>query len=84
MKYIARFVMWLGGWKYKGELPDREESSDYIGASYFKLGFCVGRAGIFKSAYPGFYFDEKRIFLFSVGYSSSCFAGYSGGPGKKR
>ena len=26
MKYIARFIMWLAGWKYKGELPTEKKA----------------------------------------------------------
>ena len=76
MKYIARFVMWLGGWKYKGELPVEKKAVIISVPHTSNWDFVWGELA--------FYFDEKRIFLFSVGYSSSCFAGYSGGPGKKR
>ena len=26
MKYLARFIMWLAGWKYKGELPAEKKA----------------------------------------------------------
>ncbi len=26
MKYLARFIMWLAGWKYKGELPTEKKA----------------------------------------------------------
>ena len=51
MKYLARFIMWLAGWKYKGD---------------FELGFLLGRTGFFESGYSGFYFDEEGILLFSA------------------
>ena len=66
MKYLARFIMWLAGWKYKGELPAEKKSGDYICSSYFELGFLLGRTGFFESGYSGFYFDEEGILLFSA------------------
>lgn len=67
MKYLARFIMWLAGWKYKGELPAEKKSGDYICSSYFELGFLLGRTGFFESGYSGFYFDEEGILLFPLG-----------------
>ena len=67
MKYLARFIMWLAGWKYKGGIACREKSGDYICSSYFELGFLLGRTGFFESGYSGFYFDEEGILLFPLG-----------------
>lgn len=85
MKYIARFVMWLGGWKYKGECRIEKKAVIISVPHTSNWDFVWGELAFLSQRIPGFYFDEKMNFsFFPVGYSSSCFAGYSGGPGKKR
>ena len=42
MKYLARFIMWLGGWRFRGKIAGRKKSGDYLRTAYFKLGFPYG------------------------------------------
>lgn len=67
----------------QGGITGSEKGCHYFCAPYFQLGFCMGGIGFFKSAYSGFYFDEKRIFLFSAGNDFTGIAGDSGRPGEK-
>lgn len=84
MKYIARFVMWLGGWKYKGELPVEKKAVIISVPHTSNWDFVWGELAFLSQRIPAFILMKKEFFFFPVGYSSSCFAGYSGGPGKKR
>lgn len=66
MKYLARFIMWLAGWKYKGELPAEKKAVIISVPHTSNWGFLLGRTGFFESGYSGFYFDEEGILLFSA------------------
>ena len=73
----------VGVMEVQGGITGSEKGCHYFCAPYFQLGFCMGGIGFFKSAYSGFYFDEKRIFLFSAGNDFTGIAGDSGRPGEK-
>lgn len=66
MKYLARFIMWLAGWKYKGELPAEKKAVIISVPHTSNWDFFWGELAFFESGYSGFYFDEEGILLFSA------------------
>ncbi|MFR7824709.1 MAG: hypothetical protein ACLU30_17095 [Odoribacter splanchnicus] len=62
MKYLARFIMWLAGWKYKGELPAEKKAVIISVPHTSNWDFFWGRTGFLSQGIPA-YFDEEGIFF---------------------
>lgn len=46
MKYLARFIMWLAGWKYKDELPAEKKAVLYL-FLILRIGISSGENWLF-------------------------------------
>ena len=69
---------------FPGIIAGRKKSGDYLRTAYFKLGFHMGRTGIFEPGDSGLHSDEERVLLFPVGNDSAGFAGDSRRPWQER
>jgi len=75
MKYLARFIMWLGGWRFRGKLPE-EKKAVIISVPHTSNWVEPGDSGLHS--------DEERVLLFPVGNDSAGFAGDSRRPWQER
>lgn len=64
MKYIARFVMWLGGWKYKGELPVEKKAVIISVPHTSNWDFVWGELAFLSQRIPAFILMKKEFFFF--------------------
>ena len=67
MKYIARFVMWLGGWKYKGELPVEKKAVIISVPHTSNWDFVWGELAFLSQRIPAFILMKKEFFFFPLG-----------------
>ena len=79
MKHIARFLMWLGGWKFVGRGPDVPKAV-IISVPHTSNWDLFGRTGIPQPGGAGVYPDEERVFLFPAGDAPAGVAGAARGP----
>lgn len=84
MKYLARFIMWLAGWRYKGELPQVKKAVIISVPHTSNWDFVWGELAFLSQGIPAYILMEKRIFLFSLGIVVKGSACHSGRSGKKR
>lgn len=83
MKYIARFIMWLGGWKYKGELPEVKKAVIISVPHTSNWDFVWGELAFLSQRIPAFILMKKEFFFFPAGNDFTGIAGDSGRPGEK-
>lgn len=67
MKYIARFIMWLGGWKYKGELPEVKKAVIISVPHTSNWDFVWGELAFLSQRIPAFILMKKEFFFFPLG-----------------
>lgn len=67
MKYLARFIMWLGGWHYRGELP-REKRAVIISVPHTSnWDFVWGELAFLSQGIPAYILMKKEFFFFPLG-----------------
>ena len=66
MKYLARFIMWLAGWKYKGELPAEKKAVIISVPHTSNWDFFWGELAFLSQGIPAFILMKKEFFFFSA------------------
>lgn len=67
MKYIARFLMWLGGWKFRGELPTEKKAVIISVPHTSNWDFVWGELAFLSQSLPAFVLMKKELFFFPIG-----------------
>lgn len=67
MKYIARFLMWLGGWKFIGQLPEVKKAVIISVPHTSNWDFVWGELAFQSQAVPAFILMKKEFFFFPLG-----------------
>ena len=67
MKYLARFIMWLAGWKYKGELPTEKKAVIISVPHTSNWDFIWGELAFLSQGIPAFILMKKEFFFFPLG-----------------
>lgn len=67
MKYIARFIMWLGGWKYVGELPKEKKAIIISVPHTSNWDFVWGELAFLSQGVPSYILMKKEFFFFPLG-----------------
>ena len=67
MKYLARFIMWLAGWKYKGELPTDKKAVIISVPHTSNWDFIWGELAFLSQGIPAFILMKKEFFFFPLG-----------------
>ena len=67
MKYLARFIMWLAGWKYKGELPTEKKAVIISVPHTSNWDFIWGELAFLSQGIPAFILMKKEFFFFHLG-----------------
>ena len=67
MKYLARFIMWLAGWKYKGELPAEKKAVIISVPHTSNWDFFWGELAFLSQGIPAFILMKKEFFFFPLG-----------------
>ncbi len=68
MRLIARFVLWLWGWKIVGEMPKGVKKSLIIMAPHTSnMDFIIGKLGFWVLKLKPFVVIKKEAFVFLVG-----------------
>lgn len=67
MKYIARFIMWLGGWKFKGELPKEKKAIIISVPHTSNWDFVWGELAFLSQGVPSYILMKKEFFFFPLG-----------------
>ena len=67
MKYIARFIMWLAGWKYKGELPTEKKAVIISVPHTSNWDFIWGELAFLSQGIPAYILMKKEFFFFPLG-----------------
>ena len=66
MKYLARFIMWLAGWKYKGELPAEKKAVIISVPHTSNWDFFWGELAFLSQGIPAFILMKKEFFFFPL------------------
>lgn len=68
MKQIAKFIMWLGGWKLIGNLEPEMKKCVFIEAPHTSMwDFVWGRCGLWRLGIKAHFFIKKEMFFFPIG-----------------
>lgn len=67
MKYIAKFIMWLGGWKFRGELPQEKKAVIISVPHTSNWDFIWGELAFLSQGIPAFILMKKEFFFFPLG-----------------
>lgn len=67
MKYIARFILWLAGWRFKGELPEVKKAVIISVPHTSTWDFVWGKLVFMSQSVPTFILMKKEFFFFPVG-----------------
>lgn len=67
MKYLARFIMWLGGWRFKGELPGEKKAVIISVPHTSNWDFVWGELAFLSQSLPSFILMKKELFFFPLG-----------------
>ncbi|MDR0983124.1 MAG: 1-acyl-sn-glycerol-3-phosphate acyltransferase [Culturomica sp.] len=67
MRYIAKFIMWIAGWKYVGEIP--KENKSVVAAVPHTSGwdFFWGEMAFLSIGLPTYILMKKEYFFFPLG-----------------
>ena len=67
MRYVARFLLWLGGWKRVGDLP-KDKKAVVISVPHTSTwDFIWGKLTIMAEGIPTFILMKKEFFFFPLG-----------------
>lgn len=67
MKYFARFLMWLGGWAFKGELPEEKKAVIISVPHTSNWDFVWGELAFLSQNIPAYILMKKEFFFFPLG-----------------
>lgn len=67
MKYIARFIMWLAGWKYTGDLPEVKKAIIISVPHTSNWDFVWGELAFLSQSVPSYILMKKEFFFFPLG-----------------
>ena len=67
MKYLARFFMWLGGWKFAGELPQEKKAIIISVPHTSNWDFIWGELTFLSQGVPAYILMKKEFFFFPLG-----------------
>ena len=67
MKYLARFIMWLAGWRYKGELPQVKKAVIISVPHTSNWDFVWGELAFLSQGIPAYILMKKEFFFFPLG-----------------
>ncbi len=67
MKYVARFIMWLGGWHYRGELPKEKKAVIISVPHTSNWDFVWGELAFLSQGIPAYILMKKEFFFFPLG-----------------
>lgn len=67
MKYFARFIMWLGGWKFRGELPKEKKAIIISVPHTSNWDFVWGELAFLSQGIPAYILMKKEFFFFPLG-----------------
>ncbi len=67
MKYIARLVTYLGGWKYKGEYPTEKKAIIISVPHTSNWDFVWGELIFLAQGIPSYVLMKKELFFFPLG-----------------
>ena len=67
MKYFARFLMWLGGWSFKGELPEEKKAVIISVPHTSNWDFVWGELAFLSQNSPAYILMKKEFFFFPLG-----------------
>lgn len=67
MKYLARFIMWLAGWRYRGEVP-KDKRAVIISVPHTSgWDFVWGELAFLSQGIPAYILMKKEYFFFPLG-----------------
>ena len=67
MKYLARFIMWLGGWRCKGGVPEVKKAVIISVPHTSNWDFFWGELTFLSKGVPAFILMKKELFFFPLG-----------------
>ncbi|WP_298616912.1 1-acyl-sn-glycerol-3-phosphate acyltransferase [uncultured Odoribacter sp.] len=67
MKYLARFIMWLAGWRYKGEIPQVKKAVIISVPHTSNWDFVWGELAFLSQGIPAYILMKKEFFFFPLG-----------------
>ncbi len=67
MKHLARFIMWLGGWKFVGELPKEKKAVIISVPHTSNWDFVWGELAFLSQRLPVYIMMKKEFFFFPLG-----------------
>lgn len=67
MRYIAKFIMWLGGWRFRGELPTEKKAVIISVPHTSNWDFVWGELAFLSQRVPAFILMKKEFFFFPIG-----------------
>ncbi|MDL2252182.1 1-acyl-sn-glycerol-3-phosphate acyltransferase [Odoribacter sp. OttesenSCG-928-J03] len=67
MKYFAKFIMWLGGWKYIGPLPEEKKAIVISVPHTSTWDFVWGELAFMSQGIPASILMKKEFFFFPLG-----------------
>lgn len=67
MKYLARFIMWLVGWRCKGELPKEKKAVIISVPHTSNWDFVWGELAFLSLDVPAYVLMKKEFFFFPLG-----------------
>lgn len=67
MRYIAKFIMWLGGWKFRGGLPKEKKAVIISVPHTSSWDFVWGELAFLSQGVPAFILMKKEFFFFPLG-----------------
>lgn len=67
MKYFARFVMWLAGWRYVGDVPAVKKAVIISVPHTSNWDFVWGKLALMSQGIPAYILMKKEFFFFPLG-----------------
>ncbi len=67
MKYLARFIMRLGGWRYRGEVPMEKKAVIISAPHTSNWDFVWGELAFLSKKIPAYILMKKEFFFFPLG-----------------
>ena len=67
MKYLARFIMWLGGWRFRGKLPEEKKAVIISVPHTSNWDFIWGELAFLSQGIPAYILMKKEFFFFPLG-----------------
>ncbi|MCC8174358.1 MAG: 1-acyl-sn-glycerol-3-phosphate acyltransferase [Odoribacter sp.] len=67
MKYVARFILWLGGWKFIGDLPEYKKAVIISVPHTSNWDFVWGKLIFMSQGVPTYILMKKEFFFFPLG-----------------